>query len=101
MIPAAEEKSYSLPFFLPFFLVFFKAKRAVWLVCFLLIQTRRKMERHSDHSADRVSQPGLKLLLTYWASHVGFERPRPLTSISLCAWIHCVVQLSSIVGVVL
>lgn len=52
------------------------------------------MERHSehrgDHSADRVSRPGLKLLLTYWASHVGFER-----------LIHCVVQLSGIVGVVL
>lgn len=55
------------------------------------------MERHSDHSADRVSQPGLKLLLTYWASHVGFERPRPLTSISL--WL--LLRLDSLCGAVI
>ena len=59
------------------------------------------MERHSehrrDHGADRVSRPGLKLLPTHWASHVGFERLRPLTSVSL--WL--LLRLDSLCGAVI
>lgn len=73
MVSLAEEKSpppttISLSFF------FFVSGAAAALVCFLFIQTGRKIERERER-ADSVSWPGIKPLPTRWRSRARFQRP--------------------------